>query len=68
MILFTHDLHSYFLPHRILTSEGKQLQQGGYAKLAYLINEQRILHGNKTLRVDAGDFAMGTLFHTSFLR
>jgi 5'-nucleotidase/UDP-sugar diphosphatase len=66
-ILFTHDLHSYFLPHRILTAEGKSLQQGGYAKLAELINEQRILHQNKTLRVDAGDFAMGTLFHTSFM-
>jgi 5'-nucleotidase / UDP-sugar diphosphatase len=66
-ILFTHDLHSYFLPHRILTAEGKSLQQGGYAKLAALMNEQRILHQNKTLRVDAGDFAMGTLFHTSFM-
>lgn len=68
VILFTHDLHSYFLPHHILTGEGKQLQQGGYAKLAYLINEQRILNKNKTLRIDAGDFAMGTLFHTSFLK
>jgi 2',3'-cyclic-nucleotide 2'-phosphodiesterase (5'-nucleotidase family) len=68
IILFTHDLHSYFLPHRILTQEGKQMQQGGYAKLAYLINEQRIKHQNKTLRVDAGDFSMGTLFHTSYLK
>lgn len=67
MIMFTHDLHSYFLPHRILTSDGKQLQRGGYAKLAYLINEQRIAHKNKTLRIDAGDFSMGTLFHTSFM-
>jgi 2',3'-cyclic-nucleotide 2'-phosphodiesterase (5'-nucleotidase family) len=67
IILFTHDLHSYFLPHRILTAEGKSLQQGSYAKLAYLIKEQRLLHGNKTLLIDAGDFAMGTLFHTSFM-
>lgn len=66
VILFTHDLHSYFLPHRVLTDDGKQLQQGGYAKLAYLINEQRMLHKNETLRIDAGDFSMGTLFHTSF--
>ncbi|MBA4323264.1 MAG: bifunctional metallophosphatase/5'-nucleotidase, partial [Odoribacter sp.] len=66
MILFTHDLHSYFQSHINLTSSGKSEQQGGYAKLAYLINEQRILHKNKTLRIDAGDFAMGTLFHTSF--
>ena len=68
VILFTHDLHSYFLPHRILTEEGNQMQQGGYAKLAYLIKEQRLLHQNKTLLVDAGDFSMGTLFHTSFLQ
>ncbi|HPK54240.1 MAG TPA: bifunctional UDP-sugar hydrolase/5'-nucleotidase, partial [Smithellaceae bacterium] len=66
VLLFTHDLHSYFLPHRILTPGGEQLQQGGYAKLANLLNEQRILHKNETLRIDAGDFAMGTLFHASF--
>ncbi|MGV8058358.1 MAG: bifunctional metallophosphatase/5'-nucleotidase [Smithellaceae bacterium] len=68
VILFTSDLHSYFLPHRILSSEGKSLQQGGYAKLEYLINEQRMMHKNETLRIDAGDFTMGTLFHTSFLK
>jgi 5'-nucleotidase/UDP-sugar diphosphatase len=68
MILFTHDMHSYFLPHRILTREGNSLQQGGYAKLAYIINEQRAIHNNKTLLVDGGDFAMGTFFHTSFLK
>jgi len=67
MILFTHDLHSYFLPHRILTENGQQLQQGGYARMAYVINEQRRLHSNKTILVDAGDFSMGTLFHTSFM-
>ena len=67
MILFTHDLHSYFLPHKILTDEGKSLQQGGYARLAYLIDEQRRLHHDKTILVDAGDFSMGTLFHTSFM-
>jgi 2',3'-cyclic-nucleotide 2'-phosphodiesterase (5'-nucleotidase family) len=68
VILFTHDLHSYLLPHRILTEEGHQMQRGGYAKLAYLIKEQRLLHQNNTLFVDAGDFSIGTLFHTSFLQ
>ena len=67
MILFTHDLHSYFLPHRILTEDGKQIQQGGYAKIADLISEQRKLYHNRTILVDAGDFSMGTLFHTSFM-
>lgn len=68
VILFTHDLHSYLLPHKVLTQDGQQVQQGGYAKLAYVIKEQRIYNQNKTLRVDAGDFSMGTLFHTSFLK
>jgi len=68
VILFTHDLHSYLLPHKVLTQDGQQVQQGGYAKLAYVIKEQRTYQQNKTLRVDAGDFSMGTLFHTSFLK
>jgi len=66
-ILFTHDLHSYFLPHRTLSKEGKPLQEGGYARLAYVINESRRSHRDKTILVDAGDFAMGTLFHTLFM-
>lgn len=32
-----------------------------------MINEQRRLHPAKTLLVDAGDFSMGTLFHTAFM-
>jgi 5'-nucleotidase / UDP-sugar diphosphatase len=68
MILFTHDLHSYFLPHQVMTPKGNSVQQGGYARLAALINEQRKKHPNKTLLVDAGDFSMGTLFHTAFIR
>ena len=56
MILFTHDLHSYFLPHRVLTEQGNQMQQGGYAKLAYLIKGEQILQRNKIIVVDAGDF------------
>lgn len=67
MILFTHDLHSYFLPHKTLTDDGKSLQQGGYAKLACVIDEQRRLHQDQSILVDAGDFSMGTLFHTPFM-
>ncbi len=68
MIVFTHDLHSYFLPHHVLTPEGDQVLQGGYAKLAYLIKGEQLFQRNKTIAVDAGDFSMGTLFHTSFLQ
>lgn len=67
VILFTHDLHSYFLPHTILTQDGTPLQQGGYAKLAHVIDEQRRNHPRRTLLLDAGDFSMGTLFHTQFM-
>ena len=65
-IVFTHDLHSYFLPHEVFTGEGRPAQRGGYAKIARLIQEQRTLKGNRMLLVDAGDFNMGTLFHTTF--
>jgi len=58
-ILFTHDLHSYFLPP-------KEEMPGGYAKLATLINRYRLREGGNCLLLDAGDFSMGTLFHTSF--
>jgi len=66
-IVFTHDLHSYFLPHEVFSGEGQPAQRGGYAKIARLIQEQRALKGYRTLLVDAGDFSMGTLFHTTFL-
>jgi 5'-nucleotidase/UDP-sugar diphosphatase len=68
MIVFTHDLHSYFMPHQVLTQDGNQVQQGGYAKLAYLIKGQQLFERNKTITVDAGDFSMGTLFQTSFMQ
>jgi 2',3'-cyclic-nucleotide 2'-phosphodiesterase (5'-nucleotidase family) len=66
-IIFTHDLHSYFLPHEVFTGEGSPAQRGGYAKIARLIQEQRAIKGNRMLLVDAGDFSMGTLFHTTFM-
>ena len=41
VILFTHDLHSYFLPQRIATPDGPPVERGGYAKLLSLIRENR---------------------------
>jgi 5'-nucleotidase/UDP-sugar diphosphatase len=66
-LVFTHDLHSYFLPHEVFTGEGQPAQRGGYAKIARLIQEQRTLKGDRILLIDAGDFSMGTLFHTTFM-
>lgn len=66
-IVFTHDLHSYFFPHEVPAHEGRTAQRGGYAKIARLIKEQRDLKNKHMLLVDAGDFSMGTLFHTTFM-
>ena len=66
-ILFTHDLHSYLLPRAVLNEAGRPVPHGGYARLARLIEEQRALKGDRMLLVDAGDFSMGTLFHTTFM-
>jgi 2',3'-cyclic-nucleotide 2'-phosphodiesterase (5'-nucleotidase family) len=66
-ILFTHDLHSHLLPFPVASGGGPRVLRGGYARLATLIQRQRAVHGGGTLVVDAGDIAMGTLFHTIFL-
>ena len=60
-ILFTHDLHSHLLPST--RSDGSQF--GGYARLMTAIKEQKELDPNAIL-VDAGDFAMGSLFQTAY--
>ena len=65
MILFTHDLHSYCLPERVAAPKGPAVERGGYAKLLSLIRENQ--EDGRTLLVDAGDFSMGTLFHTTFM-
>jgi 5'-nucleotidase/UDP-sugar diphosphatase len=65
-ILFTHDLHSHFLSDRVPKPGGGQAVQGGYARLARLIGQEREKVPGRSLLVDAGDIAMGTLFHTEF--
>ena len=60
-ILFTHDLHSHFLPS---TKEGGG-EFGGYARLMTAINEQKSKYPHAIL-VDGGDFSMGSLFQTSY--
>ena len=46
---------------------GPPAERGGYAKLMTLIREIRSREGDRTLLLDAGDFSMGTLFHTAFM-
>jgi len=68
VVLFTHDLHSSFLPRGTITDEGRTAERGGWAKIASLIGEERTSSAGRTLVVDGGDFSMGTLFHALFVR
>ncbi len=61
-ILFTHDLHSHFLP----TKDRYGSYVGGYARLATLIHAEKNKNPD-ALVLDAGDFSMGSLFQTSFM-
>lgn len=63
-ILFTHDLHDNFLPFEVKRGN-KKMSVGGYARLHSAIVEQRESDPDAIL-VDAGDFAMGTLFQTIY--
>ena len=59
-ILFTHDLHSHFLPQPVADGES-----GGYARLKTAIDAERAAHeGNDVLLLDGGDFSIGSLIHT----
>ncbi len=60
-ILFTHDMHSHFLP----VDDGQGGTYGGYARLKTAIDEQKALHPDALL-LDGGDFSMGSLFQTAY--
>ena len=60
-ILFTHDLHSHFLPQP--TAEGGE--SGGYARLKTVIDGERAMNPD-TLLVDGGDFSIGSLIQTLY--
>ena len=62
-ILFTSDIHSYFVSTESPIDGGIR-QHGGAGRLAGLLSENRNDH---TLLVDAGDFAMGTLLQAGYL-
>ncbi|MBQ7365424.1 MAG: bifunctional metallophosphatase/5'-nucleotidase, partial [Clostridia bacterium] len=60
-VLFTHDLHSHFLP--IKTQNG---ESGGYARLYTLLQEERAKAKGAVVTLDAGDFSMGSFFQTIY--
>lgn len=75
-ILFTNDMHSNANP-RTLPYESYAVKDGdtvniagGFARLATLISRERETarrEGSALILVDAGDMAMGTIFHSVFL-
>ena len=60
-ILFTHDLHSHFLPQ----PDGEGGESGGYARLKTAIDAEKAAHPDALL-VDGGDFSIGSLFQTLY--
>ena len=60
-ILFTHDLHSHFLPQS--TAEGGE--SGGNARLKTVIDRERAVNPDALL-VDGGDFSIGSLIQTLY--
>ena len=60
-VLFTHDLHSHFLPQ----PDGKGGQSGGYARLKTALDRERAAHPD-ALTLDGGDFSIGSLIQTLY--
>ena len=60
-ILFTHDLHSHFLPQ---PTEGGG-ESGGYARLKTAIDMEKDQHPDALL-LDGGDFSIGSLVQTLY--
>ena len=68
-ILHTNDMHSRlagFAPESaytpLIVNNDKTI--GGFARIAWIIKNEKQKPGQNTIVVDAGDFLMGTLFHT----
>ena len=60
-VLFTHDLHSHFLPQ----SDGQGNESGGYARLKTALDRERRSHPD-ALTLDGGDFSIGSLIQTLY--
>jgi len=60
-VLFTHDLHSHFLP----VQEEDGSESGGYARLKTVLDREREAHPN-ALVLDGGDFSIGSLIQTLY--
>jgi len=64
-IAFTNDIHSHLDSEKYIANDGMIKMRGGFARLKTLMN--KIIQQNPdTFIFDAGDFSMGTPFHTLF--
>ncbi|MDR2749003.1 MAG: bifunctional metallophosphatase/5'-nucleotidase [Bifidobacteriaceae bacterium] len=61
-IIYTNDLHSHIDPHKAYDENKKLESYGGYAEMSAVINHLRETD-MPTLTVDAGDFAVGTIYN-----
>ncbi|MBN2665811.1 MAG: 5'-nucleotidase C-terminal domain-containing protein [Bacteroidales bacterium] len=73
VILHTNDLHSRlngFTPEAEYTPSvtGDDKTRGGFARIAAIFRSERESNAGTILTVDAGDFLMGTLFHSMELK
>lgn len=60
-VLFTHDLHSRFLPQPAENGG----ESGGYARLMTVLKQERDKHPD-ALTLDGGDFSIGSLIQTLY--
>jgi 5'-nucleotidase / UDP-sugar diphosphatase len=68
-ILFFNDIHGHLMPFEIKDDRGNQVEVGGIARMAYLINEIRAENNRKNIRtlvLMAGDMLQGTPMSTVF--
>ena len=65
-LLFTHDLHSHYVPFQVEKVDSGKETEGGYARLFTLISKEKGKNPSSNLLVDGGDFSIGTIYHTLF--
>lgn len=67
--IHTNDLHSHFIPFSpeldyFENNSGAEKTTGGWARIASIMKHEKQKRKNPVFTVDAGDFTMGSLFHT----
>lgn len=65
-ILFMHDIHSHIDSFKTIVNK-EEVSAGGFARIKTLINEKKKKNPN-ALVIDGGDFSMGTLMQTAFVK